>query len=117
MENVLQDFTMTILNEQQFQAIYFHILLSYYYYKWLLFLVLTLNDLYLQINELERELEEVESKRREFEEQIEEESQSQGRDLQLEESQVQEKSFFTWLLPMSVKTHVAFSDLCFGGTN
>jgi hypothetical protein len=41
-----------------------------------------------QINELERELEEVDAKRREFEEQIEEESQSQGRDLQLEESQV-----------------------------
>lgn len=42
----------------------------------------------MQINELEQELEEVESKRKEFEEQIEEESQSQGRDLQLEESQV-----------------------------
>ncbi|KAH3819553.1 hypothetical protein DPMN_121292, partial [Dreissena polymorpha] len=43
-----------------------------------------------EINELERELEEVEAKRREFEEQIEAESQSQGRDLELEESQVQE---------------------------
>lgn len=43
-----------------------------------------------EINELERELEDVESKRREFEERIEEESQSQGRDLELEESQVQE---------------------------
>lgn len=43
-----------------------------------------------EIKELERELEEVEAKRREFEEQIEEESQSQGRDLQLEESQVLE---------------------------
>lgn len=43
-----------------------------------------------EINELERELEEVEAKRREFEERIEEESQSQGRDLELEESQVLE---------------------------
>ena len=41
-----------------------------------------------EINELERELEDVEAKRREFEERIEEESQSQGRDLELEESQV-----------------------------
>ena len=41
-----------------------------------------------QIKELERELEEVEDKRREFEERVEEESQSQGRDLELEESQV-----------------------------
>ena len=44
-----------------------------------------------QINELERELEDVEAKRQEFEERIEEESQSQGRDLELEESQVSMK--------------------------
>lgn len=37
---------------------------------------------------LESELEEVEKKKKEFEEIIEEESQSQGRDLNLEESQV-----------------------------
>ena len=37
---------------------------------------------------LERELEEVEQKKQEFEELCEEESQSQGRDLNLEESQV-----------------------------
>lgn len=36
----------------------------------------------------------MEAKRREFEEQIEEESQSQGRDLQLEESQVIYKFLF-----------------------
>ncbi|KAJ8301830.1 hypothetical protein KUTeg_020817 [Tegillarca granosa] len=43
-----------------------------------------------EIRELEKELDEVERKRREFEERIEEESQSQGRDMELEESQVQE---------------------------
>ncbi|XP_021341818.1 structural maintenance of chromosomes protein 1A-like [Mizuhopecten yessoensis] len=43
-----------------------------------------------EIRELEQELDEVEKKRQEFEERIEEESQSQGRDLDLEESQVQE---------------------------
>lgn len=37
---------------------------------------------------MERELEEVEHLRQEFEERMEEESQSQGRSLQLEESQV-----------------------------
>ncbi len=41
-----------------------------------------------EIRELEQELETVEQKRAEFEEQIEQESQSQGRDLELEESQV-----------------------------
>ena len=41
-----------------------------------------------EIRELEKELETVEQKRAEFEEQIEQESQSQGRDLELEESQV-----------------------------
>ena len=41
-----------------------------------------------EIKELETELETVEAKRAEFEEQIEQESQSQGRDLTLEESQV-----------------------------
>ena len=41
-----------------------------------------------EIRQLEQELEEVERKRQEFEERIEEESQSQGRDLDLEESQV-----------------------------
>ena len=50
--------------------------------------------LYLQINELERELEDVEAKRQEFEERIEEESQSQGRDLELEESQVSPAGIF-----------------------
>ena len=40
------------------------------------------------MKELEEELEQVERKRVEFEERIEEESQSQGRNLQLEESQV-----------------------------
>ena len=45
----------------------------------------------LQINELEDELEEIEKKRKEFEEMIEEESQSQGRDMNLEENQVSEK--------------------------
>ncbi|XP_063405474.1 structural maintenance of chromosomes protein 1A-like [Mytilus trossulus] len=44
----------------------------------------------MEIRELEKELEEVDKKRQEFEERIEEESQSQGRDLNLEESQVQE---------------------------
>ena len=44
--------------------------------------------IYLQINQLEEELNEVENKRLEYEEKIEEESQSQGRDMQLEESQV-----------------------------
>ncbi|PVD24300.1 hypothetical protein C0Q70_14771 [Pomacea canaliculata] len=42
------------------------------------------------IKEMERELEEVEHLRQEFEERMEEESQSQGRSLQLEESQVQQ---------------------------
>ena len=41
-----------------------------------------------QVKELEEEHEEIERKRIEFEERIEEESQSQGRNLQLEESQV-----------------------------
>lgn len=41
-----------------------------------------------QIQEMEKELEEVEKKQQEFENQIEEESQSQGRDLDLEENQV-----------------------------
>ncbi|KAK3102279.1 hypothetical protein FSP39_010179 [Pinctada imbricata] len=43
-----------------------------------------------EIRQLEQELAEVDRKRQEFEERIEEESQSQGRDLDLEESQVQE---------------------------
>lgn len=43
-----------------------------------------------EIRQLEKELEEVEEKKKEYEKGIEEESQSQGRDLQLEESQVQE---------------------------
>ncbi|CAI9721520.1 maintenance of chromosomes 1A-like [Octopus vulgaris] len=43
-----------------------------------------------EIHQLEKELEEVEEKKREYEKGIEKESQSQGRDLQLEESQVQE---------------------------
>ncbi|KAL3853466.1 hypothetical protein ACJMK2_017002 [Sinanodonta woodiana] len=43
-----------------------------------------------EIQELDRELQEVERKKQEFEERIEVESQSQGRDLELEESQVQE---------------------------
>ncbi|CAH1783210.1 unnamed protein product [Owenia fusiformis] len=43
-----------------------------------------------EIKELEGELDDVERKRVEFEEQIEQESQSQGRDLELEESQVSE---------------------------
>ncbi|XP_072027504.1 structural maintenance of chromosomes protein 1A-like [Amphiura filiformis] len=43
-----------------------------------------------EIRELEQELETVEQKKTEFEEQIEQESQSQGRDLELEESQVEE---------------------------
>lgn len=47
-----------------------------------------LETIFLQIRELEKELEEVDRKRQEFEERIEEESQSQGRDLDLEESQV-----------------------------
>mgnify|MGYP003692233561 CR=1 FL=1 len=38
---------------------------------------------------MEKELEEVEKKQQEFENQIEEESQSQGRDLDLEENQVE----------------------------
>ena len=46
-----------------------------------------------EIRELEKELETVEQKRAEFEEQIEQESQSQGRDLELEESQVRICSF------------------------
>ena len=44
----------------------------------------------MEIRELEKELDEVDKKRQEFEERIEEESQSQGRDLDLEENQVQE---------------------------
>lgn len=40
------------------------------------------------IKELEGELEAIDKKKVEFEERIEEESQSQGRDLELEESQV-----------------------------
>uniref|UniRef100_K1Q630 Structural maintenance of chromosomes protein n=1 Tax=Magallana gigas TaxID=29159 RepID=K1Q630_MAGGI len=43
-----------------------------------------------EIQEMEKELEEVEKKQQEFENQIEEESQSQGRDLDLEENQLQE---------------------------
>ncbi|XP_022082517.1 structural maintenance of chromosomes protein 1A-like [Acanthaster planci] len=43
-----------------------------------------------EIKELEAELEAVEAKRLEYEERIEEESQSQGRDLELEEEQVNE---------------------------
>ncbi|XP_074644873.1 structural maintenance of chromosomes protein 1A-like [Tubulanus polymorphus] len=43
-----------------------------------------------EIDELERELKEVENRRQEYEGRIEEESQSQGRDMELEESQVQE---------------------------
>ncbi|XP_077988808.1 structural maintenance of chromosomes protein 1A-like [Glandiceps talaboti] len=43
-----------------------------------------------EIRELEKDLSEVERRRVEFEERIEEESQSQGRDLLLEESQVKE---------------------------
>ncbi|XP_070559327.1 structural maintenance of chromosomes protein 1A-like [Ptychodera flava] len=43
-----------------------------------------------EIRELERDLAEVEKRRADFEERIEEESQSQGRDLLLEESQVKE---------------------------
>ncbi|KAL5014287.1 hypothetical protein ScPMuIL_008557 [Solemya velum] len=43
-----------------------------------------------EINELEKELEDVERKRQEYEERMEEESQSQGRDMELEESQLQE---------------------------
>lgn len=38
---------------------------------------------------MEKELEEVEKKQQEFENQIEEESQSQGRDLDLEENKVE----------------------------
>lgn len=40
------------------------------------------------MRQLEDELEEVERKRLEYEEKIEEESQSQGRDVNLEDSQV-----------------------------
>jgi structural maintenance of chromosome 1 len=45
-----------------------------------------------EIDELDRELQEVERKRVEYEEWMAEESQSQGRNLQLEESQVCEIS-------------------------
>ena len=44
--------------------------------------------LFNQIKELEQELADVEEKRVEYEELIEEESQSQGRNMQLEEYQV-----------------------------
>ncbi|XP_078596279.1 structural maintenance of chromosomes protein 1A-like [Branchiostoma floridae x Branchiostoma japonicum] len=43
-----------------------------------------------EIKDLEREVEEVERRRKEFEAKIEEESQSQGRDIQLEQEQVKE---------------------------
>lgn len=50
-----------------------------------------------QITELEQELKVVEQKRVEYEEFIEEESQSQGRNMQLEENQVSWKIlFFLW---------------------
>ena len=48
-----------------------------------------------EIRELEKELEAIEAKRLEYEERIEEESQSQGRDLELEESQVIQLDLFT----------------------
>lgn len=54
-------------------------------YQELLILKFFIDD---QIQEMEKELEEVEKKQQEFENQIEEESQSQGRDLDLEENQV-----------------------------
>ena len=47
----------------------------------------------IQIKELEKELAEIENKRQDYEGRIEEESQSQGRDLTLEESQVCFTSF------------------------
>ena len=50
-----------------------------------------------EIRELEKELEAVEAKRLEYEERIEEESQSQGRDLELEESQVSQPTNFNCL--------------------
>lgn len=43
-----------------------------------------------EIDQLKKELDDVQQKRKEFEEQLEEESQSQGRDLHLEDSQVSE---------------------------
>lgn len=58
-----------------------HVMNTKSYWYWKIFI----DD---QIQEMEKELEEVEKKQQEFENQIEEESQSQGRDLDLEENQV-----------------------------
>ena len=49
----------------------------------------------IQIESLEQELDEMEEKRKEYEEMIEEESQSQGKDLTLQEGQVSDSGGMT----------------------
>ena len=55
------------------------------------------------IKQLQKELDDVERKREEFEEMCEQESQSQGKDLSLEDGQVRNKIYFMgWVMKLRV---------------